>query len=130
MYLSPLKIQKGSAIYVFQDAGFSGFNNPATVALDEAEKIFSDEDDVDIKLVSLGTGLRSLKGDSVTGAKSEEESITGMVQTIFSTVGKTTKNIGNVTQVARRVAKQLLTVATDTEITHLHTYEQFGREYD
>lgn len=126
MYLSPLKIQKGSATYVFQDAGFSGFNNPSTVALDEAEKLF---DDVEIKLVSLGTGLRSLKGDSRVGTKPEDEDINGIVQTIFASVGNVAKNIGNATQVAKRVAKQLLTVATDTELTHLHTYEQFEREY-
>ena len=51
MYLSPLKIQKGPATYVFQDPGFSGFNNPASVALEEAEKLF-DADDVNIKLIS------------------------------------------------------------------------------
>lgn len=128
MYLSPLKIQKGPATYVFQDPGFSGFNNPASVALDEAEKLF-DADDVNIKLISLGTGLRSLTGDGSRGTKAEEGDINGVVQMIISSVGNTAKNIRNAPQVAKRIAKQLLNVATDTELTHLHTHEQFEREY-
>ncbi|KIM42911.1 hypothetical protein M413DRAFT_26876 [Hebeloma cylindrosporum] len=128
MYLSPLKIQKGPATYVFQDAGFSGFNNPASVALDEAEKLF-DVDDVEIKLISLGTGLRSLTGDGGKGTKAEEGDINGVMQMILSSVGNTVKNIQNAPQVAKRLAKQLLSVATDTELTHLHTHEQFEREY-
>lgn len=98
------------------------------MALDEAEKLF-DVDDVEIKLISLGTGLRSLTGDSVRGTKAEEGDINGVIEMILSSVGNTAKNTRNAPQVAKRIAKQLLNVATDTELTHLYTHEQFEREY-
>ncbi|KAF9467927.1 acyl transferase/acyl hydrolase/lysophospholipase [Collybia nuda] len=131
MYLSPLKVQQGHGIFVFQDAGFSGFNNPSTVALDEAEKLFGL--DADIKLISLGTGLRSLVGEGKhpgTSQDVKDEDIKSVVQMILNSVSTVAKNAKNAPQLARRVAKQLLEVATDTELTHLHTYEQFDREYN
>ncbi|KAI9461106.1 acyl transferase/acyl hydrolase/lysophospholipase [Boletus coccyginus] len=130
LYLSPLKIPSGHATFTFQDAGYSGFNNPAKVAIDEAEKVFGS--DATITLVSLGTGLRSLVdwGQDGMGAnrEAEAEHIDSFVQQILANVGELVRNIQNAPQVAKRVAKQLLEVATDTEISHLHMHEQFKRQ--
>ncbi|KAH7907768.1 acyl transferase/acyl hydrolase/lysophospholipase [Hygrophoropsis aurantiaca] len=130
LYFSPLKIQSGKATYVFQDAGASGFNNPAIPAMDEAEKLFGY--DANITLVTLGTGLRSLvkEGQYRTGGKKEveEEDVANFMQQILDSVKNVGKNARNAPQLAKRIAKQLLEVATDTEISHLHTAEEFDRQ--
>lgn len=99
--------------------------------MDEAEKVFGS--DATITLVSLGTGLRSLveRGQDGTGAnrEAEAEHIDSFVQQILANVGDLGRNFQNAPQVAKRVAKQLLEVATDTEISHLHMHEQFKRQY-
>ncbi|KAF8547904.1 FabD/lysophospholipase-like protein [Imleria badia] len=127
LYLSPLKIQSGHATFTFQDAGYSGLNNPAKAATDEAEKIFGV--DATITLVSLGTGLRSLVDGGQHRTRTNEEVEDGHVdrfaQRILANVGELGRSIQNAPQVAKRVAKQLLEVATDTEISHLHMHEWF-----
>ncbi|KAF9058506.1 acyl transferase/acyl hydrolase/lysophospholipase [Rhodocollybia butyracea] len=40
LYFSPLRILGGNSVYLFQDAGSSGFNNPAKIAVSEAEQVF------------------------------------------------------------------------------------------
>lgn len=120
LYLSPLEIPSGHATFTFQDAGYSGFNNPAKVAIDEAEKVFGA--DATITLVSLGTGLRSLVDGGV-----KDEHIDIFSQEILASVGELGSNIQDAPQVAKRVAKQLLEVANDTEISHLHMHAQFRR---
>ncbi|KAF8815230.1 FabD/lysophospholipase-like protein [Phlegmacium glaucopus] len=131
LYLSPLKIQKGHAIYLFQDAGASGFNNPSQVAIDEAEKIFGDN--VAITLVSLGTGLRNLaeyEGKDSLSAKEQvkQEQIDSFTLRILDNAKQTRKNIKNARHLAKRIARQLFEVATDTEISHGRVYEDFKRE--
>ncbi|KAF8815225.1 FabD/lysophospholipase-like protein [Phlegmacium glaucopus] len=131
LYLSPLKIQKGHAIYLFQDAGASGFNNPSQVAIDEAEKIFGDN--VAITLVSLGTGLRNLAGyegkDSLSAKEQvKQEQIDSFTLRILDNAEQTRKNIKNARHLAKRIERQLFEVATDTEISHGRVYEDFKRE--
>jgi hypothetical protein len=58
-----------------------------------------------------------------------DEHVDGLAQQILVDVGELGRNIRNAPQVAKRVAKQLLEVATDTEISHLHMHEQFRRQY-
>ena len=131
LYLSPLTIQCGHATFAFQDAGFSGFNNPAKVAMDEAKKVFGT--DATITLVSVGTGLRSLIDAGLRGSSInkviKDEHIDTLAQQILAKVGELGRNMRNAPQVAKRLAKQLLDVATDTEISHLHMYEQFRSLY-
>ncbi|KAF8427178.1 acyl transferase/acyl hydrolase/lysophospholipase [Boletus edulis BED1] len=130
LYLSPLNIQVGHATFTFQDAGYSGFNNPAKVALDEAEKTFGP--DATITLVTLGTGLRSLVYGGEDGwgnnKQVDDEHIDRLALQILANVEKLGSIIQDAPQVARRVAKQLLEVANDTEISHLHMHERFKRQ--
>ncbi|KAH7903484.1 hypothetical protein BJ138DRAFT_1120334, partial [Hygrophoropsis aurantiaca] len=132
LYFSPLKIPSGHSTFTFQDAGYSGFNNPAKIAIDEAEKLFGD--DATITLVSLGTGLRSLvergqyRSGTKTGLRIKDEDVTSSVQQILASVGERGAGIEDATRVAKRVAKQLLEVANDTEISHLRMYEEFERQ--
>ncbi|KAF8129626.1 acyl transferase/acyl hydrolase/lysophospholipase [Boletus edulis] len=121
LYMSPLKIRSGHATFTFQDAGYSGFNNPAKVALDEAEKIFGV--DAAIALVSLGTGLRSL-----VDGEAEDEHINSFTQQILARIEELGRNVQDAPQVAKRVVKQLLEVANDTEISHSHMSERFKRQ--
>jgi len=59
LYFAPLAIDS----QVFQDAGASGFNNPASEALQEAELLWSTKKH-EFMLFSLGTGLASLLPDN------------------------------------------------------------------
>lgn len=145
LYLSPLRIASGNSIYLFQDAGSSGFNNPAKIAASEAQAVFGA--DAAITLVSLGTGIKSLVGkwkdlnearrvmddqvDSVMNQIVESAEQTdkpdNKILRFFKGVRRTHKNVQNSPDLVRRIATQLLEVATDTEITHSQVHEQFRR---
>lgn len=89
--------------------------------------------DATIILISLGNGLRSLVDGGQHGATTNKEVNDGYVdhfaQRILANVGELGRNIQNAPQVAKRMAKQLLEVAADTELSHLHMHEWFRSQY-
>lgn len=129
MYFAPLEIKSGHGRpYVFQDAGASGFNNPAKIALDEAEKLFPNDE---IVLISLGTGLGTLvpDGPKSGGSKAVDDSdVEVPANKILGKLGKSFKNAGSAKRRAMDLAKQLVEVATDTEIAHSDLHNRFTRE--
>jgi hypothetical protein len=108
--------------------------NPAKMAASEAEQVFGAN--ATITLVSLGTGLKSLVGqwkdlkdtrkvmdeqaDSVMNQIAEQtRKHDGNKFFLIKGVKRTHTNIQNSPDLVRRIATQLLEVATDTEMTHM-----------
>jgi hypothetical protein len=81
----------------------------------------------------LGTGLRSLVEGRQHGTRTnkevKDEHVDSIAQQILADVEELGRSIRDAPQVAKRVAKQLLEVAADTEIAHLHMHEQFKIQY-
>jgi hypothetical protein len=108
MYFAPLQI--GSQ--AFQDAAASGFNNPTLEALAEAALRWPPETH-EFVVVSLGTGLPSLLRNNPGN-----EEVETMSQ---SQLGK------SIPIVMDQIVKQLLSVANDTELTHLEAARRFAK---
>jgi hypothetical protein len=132
MYFTPLEIKDNTGYkYTFQDAGVSGFSNPSALALDEAEKLFQDDE---VVLVSLGTGLSTLLADD--GPKRggsvaiSEDDAKGFAQKIFAALGgKSSQKHAKIKGEAHKLAKQFLGIANDTELVHLDMASRFTREF-
>ncbi|KAF8815236.1 FabD/lysophospholipase-like protein [Phlegmacium glaucopus] len=138
LYLSPLKIARGNSVYSFQDAGSSGFNNPAKIGVSEAKQVFGDDAAITLSLVGQGKDLQDARKvmeeqvDSVMNQIVESTEQTrnrdeNAILRLIKRAKRTHKNIQNSPELVRRIAKQLLEVATDTEMSHSQVYEQFKR---
>lgn len=134
-YFTPLEIPKGGS---FSDAGTSGFSNPSKVALEEMNIRFPDHS---VVLVSLGTGLSSLlppkplkkeKNKEAKEAKEHvdaEENKKKVAGSILKRIKHRLKDKEHEEANAILLAKQMIDVATDAEITHLETATRYKREY-
>lgn len=125
MYLAPVAV--GSQ--VFQDAGGSGFNNPTLEALKEAEMRWAtrNKEEVEVVVLSLGTGLASLIVDDLDDQriKNSSSKLENMVDKVRSKI----KNIATAKGRIGQIANQLVAVATDTERTHADVLKRFTAEW-
>lgn len=112
MYFAPLQI--GS--HVFQDAASAGFNNPTLEALEEAELRWPSATH-ELVVVSLGTGLASLIHHNPGNEK--------LVAVLREKLGNTALIMDGFEQ----FLKQLVSVANDTELTHLEAARRFAKWY-
>ena len=62
-FYAPLSIESSGNTYKFQDAGLSGWSNPAGIAWDEAKFVFANRR-INI-LLSMGNGLPNIVGPDV-----------------------------------------------------------------
>jgi hypothetical protein len=108
MYFAPLQIDSQA----FQDAAASGFNNPTLEVLAEAALRWPPETH-EFVVVSLGMGLPSLLRNNPGN-----EEVATMLQ---EELGK------GIPVVMDQVAKQLLSVANDTELTHSEAARRFAK---
>jgi hypothetical protein len=122
LYFAPLAIES----QVFQDAGASGFNNPASEALQEAELLWSTKKHEFI-LFSLGTGLASLLPDNSNLDNPVAHSDAGNFIQAANKLRSKFKNVTTAKERFEQVAKQLVAVATDTELTHADTAKRFAK---
>lgn len=125
MYFAPVAV--GSQ--VFQDAGGSGFNNPTSEALKEAEMRWAGKNkgEVEYVVLSLGTGLASLIVDDIDDQqiKNSSRNLENMVNKVRSKI----KNIATAKGRIGQIANQLVAVATDTERTHADVLKRFAAEW-
>ncbi|KAH7907766.1 acyl transferase/acyl hydrolase/lysophospholipase [Hygrophoropsis aurantiaca] len=121
MYFAPLQIESQA----FQDAAASGFNNPTLEALQEAELRWPTRQH-EFVIISLGTGLCSLLPDDF-----DDQPVANPDDKAFDKVVNNLRNkFKNITTAKARfeqVAKQLVSVATDTELTHGEAAKRFKK---
>ena len=123
LFLSPLYISK----YGFRDSGFSGFNNPMELALQEFQELWPN--DRPGAVISIGTDFSSLAPQSLR----RDWAVTDQYARIYAkqVVEKLPLSDQN-SEVMRKHAldlvKQLVMLAVDSEIIHVETSSKFPQK--
>ncbi|KAF9467928.1 acyl transferase/acyl hydrolase/lysophospholipase [Collybia nuda] len=121
-YFSPLEV--GSQL--FQDAGASGFNNPVMEAVQEAEMRWPPSKH-EYVIISLGTGLASLISDDIENTPLRDGTPDSKIRKVVDELRRKVHNVVTVKDRLEHVAKQLVRVATDSELAHSRASGYFAR---
>jgi hypothetical protein len=116
MYFDPLILAPKSALvqYFFQDAGQLKYTNPSDLALSEAKLLFNDDE---IVLISLGTGLKDLRVVDEENKEAGPEAKEAAVERLRGLLGMTPTE-ANDEQRIRKFVRELMDVASDSEVSH------------
>jgi patatin-like phospholipase/acyl hydrolase len=119
-YFEPYSPVKG---YAFKDAGAFGFNNPAEIAVKEAERIRAFSDRMIGCIVSIGSGMSPLsRRDDGSTAEQYSESL---VHNAFSKYKSLLDLPRDAYSRLSVIGNDLIDVATNTERTHYSMSKDF-----
>ncbi|KAF9058508.1 hypothetical protein BDP27DRAFT_1303651 [Rhodocollybia butyracea] len=130
MYFAPVLVNT----QVFQDAGGSGFNNPTSEAIKKLKcsGAGKSKDEVELVVLSLGTGLASLTVEHFDDQRFENPD-DSRLKNVVNKLRSKVKNIATAKERLEQIAKQFVQVATVTERTHDDVSKRFlewGRRDD